>query len=111
MLRRVYSDFKESGEHAATAEGEEAILSQRERSDFTSIVHSSARRGPFDLKTQRTHSWRLPLDGDSSWPARRCDFVSLFDDAQKQLPWKYTPTSTVNNLTKNGPFGLHYSLI
>ena len=65
--------------------GEEAILSQTERSDLTSIVHSSARRGPFDLKTQRTGSWRLPLDGDNRWPAYRCDFVPLFDAAQKQL--------------------------
>ena len=91
--------------------GVEAVQSQRERSDFTSIVNSSARRGPFDLKTQRTRSWRLPLDGDNSWPAYRCDFVPLFVAARKQLPWKYSPSSTVNNLTKNGPFGLHYSLI
>ena len=91
--------------------GEEAILSQTERSDFTSNVNSSARRGPFDLKTQRTRSWRLPLDGDNSWPARRCDFVPLFDVARKQLPWKYCPNSTVNNLTKNGPSGLHYNLL
>ena len=65
--------------------GEEAILSQTERSDFTSIVDSSTRTGPFDLKTQRTCSWRPPLDGDNSWPARRGDFVPLFDAAQKQL--------------------------
>ena len=91
--------------------GEEAIRSQRERSDFTSIVNSSARTGPFDLKTQRTRSWGPYLDGDNSWPADRCDYVPLFDVAQKQLPWKYSPTSTVNNLTKNGPSGLHYSLI
>ena len=84
-----------------------AIMIQTERSDFTSIVNSSARRGPFDIKTQRTRSWRLPLDGNNSWPANRCDFVPLFDAAQKQLLWKYTPTSTVNNLTKNGRFGLH----
>src|SRR5437667_107610 len=88
--------------------GEEAIMSQTERSDFTSIVDSSARRGLFDLKTQRTRSWRLPLDGDNSWPAHRCDFVPLFDVARKQLPWKYSATSTVNNFTKNRPFGLHY---
>src|SRR5437879_1610413 len=91
--------------------GEEAVLSQGERSDFPSIVHSSATTRPFDLKTQRTGSWRLPLDGDNSWPAHRCDFVLLFDAAQKQLPWKYTTTPTVNIVTKNGPFGLHYSLI
>src|SRR5438477_277028 len=90
---------------------EEAILSQRERSDFTSNVNSSPTTRPFDLKTQRTHSWGLPLDGDNSWLARRCDFVPLFDVARKQLPWKYSPTSTVNNLTKNGPFQLHYSLL
>ena len=65
--------------------GEEAILSQTERRDFTSIVHSSAKTRPFDLKTQRTRSWRLLLDGDNSWAARRCDFVPLFDAAQKQL--------------------------
>ena len=65
--------------------GEEAILSQKERSYFTSIVHSSARRGPFDLKTQRTRSWRLPLVGDNRWPAYRCDFVPLLEVAQKQL--------------------------
>ena len=45
--------------------GEEALLSQTERSDFTSIVDSSARTGPFDLKIQRTRSWILPLDGDN----------------------------------------------
>src|SRR5437899_3113430 len=91
--------------------GEEAIMSQTERSDFTSNVNSSATTRPFDLKTQRTGSCRLPLDGDNSWPARRCDFVPLFDTAQKQIPWKYTQNSSVNNVTKNGPFGLHYSLI
>ena len=90
--------------------GEEAILSQTERSDFTSNVNSSATTRPFDLKTQRTHSWGLPLDGDNSCTARRCDFVPLFDAARKQLTWKYSPTSTVNSLTKNSPFGLHYSL-
>src|SRR5438477_253936 len=85
--------------------------SERERSDFTSIDNSSARKGPFDLKTQRTRSWGPPLDGDNSWPARRFDFFALFDVSRKQLSWKYSANSTVNNLTKIGPFGLHYSLI
>ena len=91
--------------------GEEAILSHTERDDLTSIVNSSARTGPFDLKTQRTRSWGPPLDGDNPAAASRCVFVALFDAARKQLPWKYSPTSTVNSLTKNNPFGLHYSLI
>src|SRR5437899_2869484 len=91
--------------------GEEAILSQTERSDFTSNVNSSATTRPFDLKTQHTRCWGPPLDGDNTAAASGCVFVALFDPAQKQLPCKYSPTSTVNNVTKNGPFGLHYSLI
>src|SRR5437660_35296 len=91
--------------------GEEDILSQTERSDFTSIVNSSATTRPFDLKTQRTGSWGHPLDGDNTAAASRCDIVPLFDAAQKQCPCKYSSTSTVNSLTKNGPFGLHYNLI
>src|SRR5437899_1976483 len=91
--------------------GEEAILTQTERGDFTSIVNSSATTRPFDLKTQRTRSWRLPLDGDNTAAASRCVFVALFDAAREQLPCKYSRTSTVNNLTKNSPFGIHYSLI
>src|SRR5437660_884859 len=90
---------------------EEAIRSQREKSDLTLIVNSSGRTGPFDLKKKRTRSWGPPLDGDNSLPVRHCDFVPLFDAAQKQLLCKYSPTSTVNNLTKNSAFGLHYSLI
>ena len=90
--------------------GEEAIRSQRERSDFISIVNSSARTGPFDLKTQRTRSWGPPLDGDNTAAASRCVFVALFDAAREQLPCKYSRNSTVNNLTKNSPFGVHYSL-
>ena len=41
--------------------GEEAILSQTERSDFTSIVHSSSRRGPFDLKHNVRVAGDFPL--------------------------------------------------
>ena len=63
--------------------GEEAIPSQTERSDFTLNVNSSATTRPFDLKTQRTRSWRPPLDGDNTAAASRCVFVALFDPAQK----------------------------
>jgi len=41
-------------------------MSQTERSDFNSIVESSAMNGPFDLNTHRSRSWRLPLNNDNS---------------------------------------------
>src|SRR5437879_5652734 len=91
--------------------GDEAFLSKRERSDLTSVNNSSARRGPFDLQTQRTRSWGPPLYANGTVAARHCVFVLLFDAAQKQFPCKYSPTSTVNNVTKNSPFRLHYGLI
>ena len=65
--------------------GEEAILSQTERSYFTSIVNSSATTRPFDLKTQRTRSWGPSLDGDNTAAASRCVFVALFDAVREQL--------------------------
>src|SRR5438309_193120 len=91
--------------------GEEAILSQTERSYFISIVHCSVRRCPFDLKTKRTRSYLLPLDGDSSSLFPCSALFRSFDGAQKQLRCIYSRTSTVNSLTKNSPFGVHYSLI
>ena len=68
------------------------------------------RNGPFDLKTQRTLSWRSPLDGDEEFQRVGSDSVSLFDVPQKRLSQLYSQTSTLNNSGRNGPFRLHYGL-
>ena len=77
---------------------------------LTSTVNNSMRNGPFDLKTQRTLSWRSPLDGDEEFRWLGSDSVSLFDVPQERLSQLYSRTSTLNNSGRNGPFRLHYGL-
>jgi hypothetical protein len=78
--------------------------------DLTSNVNNSTTTRPFDLKTQRTPSWRSPLDGDEEFRRIRCVLVSLFDLPPKQRSQLHSLTSTLNNSTRNGPFRLHYGL-
>ena len=78
--------------------------------DLTSNVNNSPTTRPFDLKTQRTLSWRSPLDGDEEFRRIRCVLVSLFDVPQERLSQLYSRTSTLNNSGRNGPFRLHYGM-
>ena len=77
---------------------------------LTSTVNNSMRNSLFDLKTQRTLSWRSHLDGDEKFRQLGSDSVSLFDVRQERLSQLYSRTSTLNNSGRNGPFGLHYGL-